>query len=315
MKAISSLLRVVGILLAANTSSLAQSPVYEAPPGTGAVYVAAPQPSSAAGTAAPQRRQFYSPFTGRPLESPFKDKRLMTGREIRDSVSSFFNRVFKRGGTSPAATAGGGQVPIPQYAPPPPVYQVAPSAPQGGSEGIAEPLEETPAPATQASKKVVTAKATASKTTGKPSQRSRPKTDEVATESPAPAPPRKVVSAPPPYPNPGNPAAQTAEMPKPQAATTKEVAPAPAPNPPATQMSEAAKAPAPNPAVTQSPPGDAKPKEPAAKPAGNYLMARKAQKPGRVISPYPPYRELDISGLSSGSLARDPTSGKIFVVP
>jgi hypothetical protein len=34
-----------------------------------------------------------------------------------------------------------------------------------------------------------------------------------------------------------------------------------------------------------------------------------------VISPYPPYRELDVSGLSSGSLALDPTTQKVFEVP
>lgn len=36
---------------------------------------------------------------------------------------------------------------------------------------------------------------------------------------------------------------------------------------------------------------------------------------GRVKSPYPPYNELDVTGLPSGSLATDPTTGKVFRVP
>ena len=43
--------------------------------------------------------------------------------------------------------------------------------------------------------------------------------------------------------------------------------------------------------------------------------ASKGSKPGRVKLPFPPYSELDVSGMQSGSLARDPTSGKIFRIP
>ena len=42
---------------------------------------------------------------------------------------------------------------------------------------------------------------------------------------------------------------------------------------------------------------------------------KKGSKAGRVISPYPPYNELDISGLDSGSTALDPTTNKVFRVP
>lgn len=49
--------------------------------------------------------------------------------------------------------------------------------------------------------------------------------------------------------------------------------------------------------------------------SGNFLKGRKTGKEGRVISPYPPYRELDVTGLSSGSLALDPTTQKVFEVP
>ncbi len=48
---------------------------------------------------------------------------------------------------------------------------------------------------------------------------------------------------------------------------------------------------------------------------GNFLKGKRTNKEGRVVSPYPPYQELDITGLSSGSLALDPTTQKVFEVP
>ena len=48
---------------------------------------------------------------------------------------------------------------------------------------------------------------------------------------------------------------------------------------------------------------------------GAFLKGKRASKEGRVISPYPPYQELDVTGLSSGSLALDPTTQKVFEVP
>ncbi len=36
---------------------------------------------------------------------------------------------------------------------------------------------------------------------------------------------------------------------------------------------------------------------------------------GRVQVPFPPYSTLDVEGLASGSLAKDPVSGKVFRVP
>jgi hypothetical protein len=44
-------------------------------------------------------------------------------------------------------------------------------------------------------------------------------------------------------------------------------------------------------------------------------VATKGSKPGRVKLPFPPYNELDVTGLVPGSLAKDPTSGKIFRLP
>jgi hypothetical protein len=59
------------------------------------------------------------------------------------------------------------------------------------------------------------------------------------------------------------------------------------------------------------------PKEtPATNPsAGQFLVGKKTATAGRVISPYPPHQELDVSGLSSGSLALDPTTDKVFQIP
>lgn len=45
------------------------------------------------------------------------------------------------------------------------------------------------------------------------------------------------------------------------------------------------------------------------------LTGSRTSKDGRVKSPYPPYNELDVSGLPTGSLAMDPTTGKVFRVP
>ncbi|MEI6535403.1 MAG: hypothetical protein WCN98_08700 [Verrucomicrobiaceae bacterium] len=47
----------------------------------------------------------------------------------------------------------------------------------------------------------------------------------------------------------------------------------------------------------------------------NLLTGSKTSKAGRVKSPYPPYNELDVSGLATGSLALDPTTQKVFRVP
>jgi hypothetical protein len=48
---------------------------------------------------------------------------------------------------------------------------------------------------------------------------------------------------------------------------------------------------------------------------GEYPLARPTGKPNEVISPYEPYHTIDISGFSSGQLARDPSNKRIFRVP
>ncbi|GAA5481376.1 hypothetical protein [Haloferula sargassicola] len=49
--------------------------------------------------------------------------------------------------------------------------------------------------------------------------------------------------------------------------------------------------------------------------SGDYPTANPSGTPNQVVSPYPPYKKIDVSGFSSGQLAKDPTSGKIFRVP
>jgi hypothetical protein len=49
--------------------------------------------------------------------------------------------------------------------------------------------------------------------------------------------------------------------------------------------------------------------------SGATLTGTRTTKAGLVKSPYPPYNELDVTGLPTGSLAMDPTTGKVFRVP
>lgn len=89
----------------------------------------------------------------------------------------------------------------------------------------------------------------------------------------------------------------------------------PSPTPDRTKTkSESSQLPTPKSATTSTN-GKSKSGSNAASSSGGYLRGKRGSKEGRVISPYPPYRELDVSGLSSGSLALDPTTQKVFEVP
>ena len=54
---------------------------------------------------------------------------------------------------------------------------------------------------------------------------------------------------------------------------------------------------------------------PSAASARGYAKGKATQREGIVKSPYPPYAEVDVSGLPSGSLAVDPVSNQVFEVP
>lgn len=57
-----------------------------------------------------------------------------------------------------------------------------------------------------------------------------------------------------------------------------------------------------------APPSDTRP--------GDYPTATRTGNPGEVVSPYPPYKVIDVSEFRSGQLARDPwNQDKIFRVP
>jgi hypothetical protein len=50
-------------------------------------------------------------------------------------------------------------------------------------------------------------------------------------------------------------------------------------------------------------------------PEGGYPVARWSGTPGLVISPFPPNRLVDVTGIPRGALVRDPASGGIFRKP
>lgn len=49
--------------------------------------------------------------------------------------------------------------------------------------------------------------------------------------------------------------------------------------------------------------------------APKYPSANRSEIPGVVVSPYKPYNKVRVTGFNPGQLAKDPTTGKIFVVP
>jgi len=63
--------------------------------------------------------------------------------------------------------------------------------------------------------------------------------------------------------------------------------------------------------VTDSGPAPA----PTPAPRPSYPDAKRTSNPNQVISPYAPYNVIDVEGFKSGSLAKDPSNGKIFRVP
>lgn len=74
------------------------------------------------------------------------------------------------------------------------------------------------------------------------------------------------------------------------------------------------RAPAQPPKPADLPPSSSEKKAPSQNTL-NAPTATRADKPGRVKSPFAPYNELDVSGMQSGSLAKDPSNGKVFRVP
>jgi hypothetical protein len=135
--------------------------------------------------------------------------------------------------------------------------------------------------------------------TPKPEPQAKPKVEETP---PAPTPEPKKEEP--------SPASQTPPSPEPPASTTNLAQTTPATDSPTPSDAK----PASN--ETTAKPEEPKPTTPSTASNGNqFLIGKKTAVPGRVISPYPPHQELDVSGLGSGSLALDPTTNKVFQIP
>lgn len=50
-------------------------------------------------------------------------------------------------------------------------------------------------------------------------------------------------------------------------------------------------------------------------PTPDYPTGYATDTPGIVVSPYKPHNKVNVKGFQPGTLAKDPTTGKIFVVP
>jgi len=46
-----------------------------------------------------------------------------------------------------------------------------------------------------------------------------------------------------------------------------------------------------------------------------YPVAERTANPNQVLSPFPPYNVIDVTGFNSGQLARDPSNNEIFRIP
>lgn len=49
--------------------------------------------------------------------------------------------------------------------------------------------------------------------------------------------------------------------------------------------------------------------------ASNYPYATATQNPGYVRSPYKPYNTIDVRGIPSGKMAKEPGTNNIFMIP
>jgi len=47
----------------------------------------------------------------------------------------------------------------------------------------------------------------------------------------------------------------------------------------------------------------------------SYPMGRLTDRPGIVVSPYPPYNQIDVRDIPRGARVQDPSTGKVFINP
>jgi hypothetical protein len=260
--------------------------------------------SAQQGTATPQSPNYAPPANYNAARPGYGEPRP----KVTERVGSFVRSLFY--GELGSRSKPKGQ---PSYSghsldrPPQPSYRPAPDSPPSSTQ----PQRTSPSP------KPPTQKKTPPPAAKKPSGQYQP--PKVQNTPPAPRPtPKQPVKNNPPTPAPAEvkPNAPVEVPPQPQESATPEPNPVVADTlpsqeqPPSTASS--ADQPPPNaPAPAQE---DPKPTLPASN-NNQFLIGKKTAVPGRVISPYPPHQELDVSGLSSGSLALDPTTNKVFQIP
>lgn len=183
----------------------------------------------------------------------------------------------------------------PRQSQPQPGYQYPPQQGQGQSQPRYSYPPQSPAPTTpRSTQPLPQSKSTAPSTQSKSGTTTR-------TYSPP-----KVTQTPPKTTTPKSSSTSSSSSSTPKSSKPKDQPPAPAPTPPPTTTTRRSES---------TPPPSSSSSNTSSLGSGSFLKGKKASKPGRVISPYPPYKELDITGLESGSLALDPTTQKVFEVP
>ena len=65
----------------------------------------------------------------------------------------------------------------------------------------------------------------------------------------------------------------------------------------------------------EQPPQPPQPEQQRPPVSNGYPVAERTDNLNQVLSPYSPYNVIDVEGIRSGQLAKDPSNGKIFRVP
>lgn len=301
-------LAVLGLMYAAAPIVVAQqAPGY----GYQQPRYAQPQYQTPPGYSMPQQQNYPPQGYAQPPQSAY-----VSPAQFLPTFGRKFGSMFRKLFYGDAPPAGYGQ-PAPQYSHPQQVHGNLDQPPHGYNQPnhsapispapnssyppryeVAPAPKSTPTPAMPPTSRMnsgssKTAPAVKKKTTPAPATKSKTTKKSSDTDSP---PVRKYT--PPSY-------------------TREPTRPSVEDQPPETSNSsgEPAKLPGSKPSSDQASSNSSKISSNGAASSGSFLRGKKASKEGRVISPYPPYRELDVSGLSSGSLALDPTTQKVFEVP
>lgn len=255
---------------------------------------------SAFPTSAQQNSNYAPPAEYNASRGVYEQPRQKTTQRVGNFVRNLF---YGEIGSKPNRNATNPNPGRSLDGPPSASYRSVPDQPPARPTTTTSPAPTNTAPKKPAEKKPVTQyeppKIRQTTPTPKPEPQAQLKVDETPPSS-TPEPKKEDPS----------PASQTPPSPKPPPATTN-----------LTQTTQATDSPTPSDAKpasneTTAKPEEPKPTNPSTTSNGNqFLIGKKTAIPGRVISPYPPHQELDVSGLGSGSLALDPTTNKVFQIP